>query len=1048
MVKKYLFILICILIAAPLYGHTWTNAGGDHLWRNSFNWDLLSVPSSSDEVWITGQYPYCEIDSAASAQSAFLYINPAAAGVTAPGFLQISGGVFNPEKLIIGDIAGMTDFAKIEMSGGTLTHGDRFLIIADTAGSKGWFDMSGSASFAIAKRSNIGQSGYGKLTLRGNAYFYSSGAFYVGNKAGAQGYLSVEDNAYLELDNNTLNIGLVTTGHVDLLGGKITTPGISMGPSMYATLNVAGGILEMPGDKTAEAQPLIDSGQIYTTIPGYRVIADYDAAAGLTTLDVEPIPTTAYCPFPGDGMGRIPLDVLLGWQGGSYALTHDLLLGTDSNLVQNAQRTVGDINGDGFVNYYDTDLLAALWLTSAAGSQPYTDLTGDDFVSVPDIKRLAQNWLSPKNPAFMGNLPTAQYNALNLEPGETYYWRVDEINSDQKWTGDIWSFTVTGQHPKQASNPSPPDFGEGTGTTGVALQWNPGQGAIEHDVYFGTDKAAVGSADTGTPGLYKGRQAGTSYPAGVLTGEQTYYWRIDEWDGSTLTTGHVWEFTAVDYTLAYGIEPPVHIYAVPFQGMDWDELITLTSLQGVIARTRPQLYLYKAGVNKIWLDEFYFSHNIGTTYVDEIIGAQTYIEWAIGQFGSYITGYILYDSASNPDSLNVASSLAGLYNAVIVDADYEPYIQSLGLNRVLDVRTRSNQWLDTNYGSQMNPKAIIVKNPDPASWYCTRLHDLSAALNCRILWDSDTSFTSSVYDSIEENTQCFGWGDGAYDDELAFVRYHANHNLVTKPSNGLLNLSTFMGMAEIEPRIEFEQVIRDNTYPSETNVHYVTFIHSDMDNITFTINGWAEDLERYGSPYRGDFPMGWGMSLSMVKVAPHVMKWYYDNATENDCFIAPFSGMGYIHPTDMPALDKYIAQTNRYMAEADITAVLISEPDGFAGGTTIANQYASMTSARGFFVTGNPYHEYGDDIRWYGGKPFISVKYSLWDGFESPSSLVSKINSRSTDVTREEAYTPVVLHAWSYTLDDIKYIVDRLDANVRVVTPEEMIEHVYTHGAN
>jgi len=60
------------------------------------------------------------------------------------------------------------------------------------------------------------------------------------------------------------------------------------------------------------------------------------------------------------------------------------------------------------------------------------------------------------------------------------------------------------------------------------LLWTAGDHAIDHDIYFGMDAAAVAGADTGTPDIYQGRQTTTSFSPAKLDWNTTYYWRIDE----------------------------------------------------------------------------------------------------------------------------------------------------------------------------------------------------------------------------------------------------------------------------------------------------------------------------------------------------------------------------------------------------------------------------------------------------------------------------------------------------------------------------------------
>jgi len=96
-----------------------------------------------------------------------------------------------------------------------------------------------------------------------------------------------------------------------------------------------------------------------------------------------------------------------------------------------------------------------------------------------------------------------------------------------------------------ASNPNPVDGAEHDDEW-VTLFWTAGATAAEHDVYFGTNEAAVTDATASEPPVdpYKGRQTDDSYYVDVLVPGTTYYWRIDEVeaDGTTIHKGQVWSF--------------------------------------------------------------------------------------------------------------------------------------------------------------------------------------------------------------------------------------------------------------------------------------------------------------------------------------------------------------------------------------------------------------------------------------------------------------------------------------------------------------------------
>jgi hypothetical protein len=107
------------------------------------------------------------------------------------------------------------------------------------------------------------------------------------------------------------------------------------------------------------------------------------------------------------------------------------------------------------------------------------------------------------------------------------------------------------------------------------LSWSSGDGAVEHDVYFGTDLFDVDIADTSTPEIYRGRQGAAGYnpPEGFEWG-QDYYWRIDEVkvDGS-VTKGNIWSFTITDYIIVddfedYNDYPPNEVWMTWLDGYE------------------------------------------------------------------------------------------------------------------------------------------------------------------------------------------------------------------------------------------------------------------------------------------------------------------------------------------------------------------------------------------------------------------------------------------------------------------------------------------------
>ena len=78
----------------------------------------------------------------------------------------------------------------------------------------------------------------------------------------------------------------------------------------------------------------------------------------------------------------------------------------------------------------------------------------------------------------------------------------------------------------------------------TVLTWSPGEGALSHNVYFGTDYNDVNSANTTDPNVYMGNRDVNSYEPNVLLDlGAAYYWRIDEVGLLHTYKGDIWSFT-------------------------------------------------------------------------------------------------------------------------------------------------------------------------------------------------------------------------------------------------------------------------------------------------------------------------------------------------------------------------------------------------------------------------------------------------------------------------------------------------------------------------
>jgi hypothetical protein len=101
--------------------------------------------------------------------------------------------------------------------------------------------------------------------------------------------------------------------------------------------------------------------------------------------------------------------------------------------------------------------------------------------------------------------------------------------------------------PNQAWRPRPENKAVDVSSE-VTLKWNAGKNAASHDIYFGYSFEDVNKAID--PDFNQPLENNTYTPTEIpLILGQSYYWRIDEVNGTDITKGNVWSFTVTNFLI-------------------------------------------------------------------------------------------------------------------------------------------------------------------------------------------------------------------------------------------------------------------------------------------------------------------------------------------------------------------------------------------------------------------------------------------------------------------------------------------------------------------
>ena len=154
----------------------------------------------------------------------------------------------------------------------------------------------------------------------------------------------------------------------------------------------------------------------------------------------------------------------------------------------------------------------------------HIDIEAGQLIIMDDFTSVIADYVADGRIAAYGGSGRIYYDFHNTTTGSTTVMAVDDLAMSYR--------------PIPGNKRGDVDFD-------IVLEWSQGDGAVAHDVYFGDDFDDVDDSDiSDTTGIYRNRISSNNYTPAILQSEKTYYWRVDEVDGSNqITRGDVWSFT-------------------------------------------------------------------------------------------------------------------------------------------------------------------------------------------------------------------------------------------------------------------------------------------------------------------------------------------------------------------------------------------------------------------------------------------------------------------------------------------------------------------------
>jgi len=186
------------------------------------------------------------------------------------------------------------------------------------------------------------------------------------------------------------------------------------------------------------------------------------------------LPGAATSPSPSNGAASVSVNADLAWSAGGGATSHDVYFGTDS--TPDATEFLGNQAGTTFdpgtlansTTYYwridevndagtTTGTVWSFTTESAGGTPPAQAANPNPSNGATNVGRNTNpSWTAgagatshdvyfgtdptPDAGEFLGNQTGTSFEPGRLARRTTYYWRIDEVNSNGTTTGVVWSF--------------------------------------------------------------------------------------------------------------------------------------------------------------------------------------------------------------------------------------------------------------------------------------------------------------------------------------------------------------------------------------------------------------------------------------------------------------------------------------------------------------------------------------------------------------------------------------------------------------------------------
>lgn len=481
------------------------------------------------------------------------------------------------------------------------------------------------------------------------------------------------------------------------------------------------------------------------------------------------------------------------------------------------------------------------------------------------------------------------------------------------------------------------------------------------------------------------------------------------------------------------------------EGLSREEYALASFLQGSVNKKHPKSILIDVDIYIKYVKEPYEYCSL----------------WdALDEYLSSFDGIALYDLADGDVAINLAATVCAVENVLGVPRALFDRVEGK-LPVVFDAseykgsNAERQETVFNMYRDRLDPSGLVhqvVIGND----YHLELRDFAISKGYFTFFtdenEEDIAFRGRVLTWANRNIPIYGWTT----NEIAFLKNVSAYGNYVIPMDWSANHSYFSSSKEERVQLKQKHSGKDELTPGK---HYLAIVVSDGDNVQWLERDFATTStygQRLCSPM--NYKMNWTISPSMVELCPLVMQGLYDMA-KNDYFITGVSGIGYTNLLTYPMehVEAYAELSNNAMVASDLEYMCMLDNTNMLENMSEVRKkldiFASYNDFKGAVWELDP-HRYesgkGRVLFSTNGKPFVSVRLSLWHPSNRPGNITREwldsyidiINSYPVSPDTIDGYSILNIHPWTVTVDDIDYVVSKLSDHIELVYVKDMLEAI------